>query len=363
MALSLVFPTAENPKPVLHVLSVPRDMAYTAADGRQDKINAAYQLGGADPVKSARASERAVASFLGLPGGFDRFVTLRINATKDVIDAIGGIDVVPDETMNYDDNWGHLHIHFKGGKPYHMTGDQAVSYSRFRHDACSDPCRIKRQQQVIRIAVNKLKNEKFNNLLHLRRLIDVLNRNVITDFKFPEEVSIANAFAGLDIKSLKTDQVPYVSDETLACCGNVIIADDEAKSLLVRKLFLDPVMPQVDPQAVAAISPSTIGVYVENGSGEVGKGGKIASLLRAEGFKVVGVTNADSFDYNTTEIHVHSSTQPLAGERVRSALHITGESVSIRTPEPEMKKESDVTVIVGRDPIPPLEKQAISAEK
>ena len=66
--------------------------------------------------------------------------------------------------MNYDDNWGHLHIHFMGGKKYHMNGEQAVSYMRFRHDACSDPCRIKRQQQVVRIMIAKLKNDKFNDV-------------------------------------------------------------------------------------------------------------------------------------------------------------------------------------------------------
>ena len=49
-----------------------------------------------------------------------------------------------------------------------MNGEQAVSYSRFRHDACSDPCRIKRQQQVVRIMIAKLKNDKFNDLLRVK---------------------------------------------------------------------------------------------------------------------------------------------------------------------------------------------------
>jgi len=285
-------------------------------------------------------------------------VTLRINATKEVIDAIGGIDVVPDEKMNYDDAWGHLHIHFKGGKLYHMNGDQAVSYSRFRHDACSDPCRIKRQQQIIRIAIEKLKNEKFNDLLHARQLIDVLNRNVITDFKPSEELALANAFSGFNVASLKADQVPYTGDETLACCGSVIVADDAAKAQIVRKLFIDRSAPQADPSVVAAIPPWTIAVDVRNGSGQAGMGNKMAALLRAKGFKVAAIGNADSFGYDTTEIRVHSPGKPLAGERVRSAIGASGESVSVREPEPNAQAESDVTVIVGRDRIPVLEKQA-----
>ena len=150
-AVALDLPTAANPNGSISILSVPRDIDVLMADGTENKINAAYTGFNGNTTKAAHRSERTVSQFLGLPG-FDRYLTLRIDATKDVIDAIGGIDVVPDETMNYDDSWGHLHIHFIGGKHYHMNGEQAVSYSRFRHDACSDPCRIKRQDQVIRIA-------------------------------------------------------------------------------------------------------------------------------------------------------------------------------------------------------------------
>jgi len=83
---------------------------------------------------------------------------VRVNALKDFVDAIGGIDVPVTETMNYDDTWGHLHIHFKPGM-YHMNGEQVQGYSRFRHDECSDPCRTKRQQQVMRILAEKLTHD------------------------------------------------------------------------------------------------------------------------------------------------------------------------------------------------------------
>ncbi len=200
------FRRANDPTGHVAILSVPRDTDVMLPNGREDKINAAYAVGGS-PLTDAHASEQAVAQFLGLPG-FDRFVTLRINAAKELVDAIGGIDVVPDETMNYDDNWGHLHIHFIGGKTYHMNGDQAVSYSRFRHDECSDPCRIKRQQQVIRIVLAKLQNDKFHDLLHLNSLIDIIHRNVYTNLSQQEILSMALAFEHFDKADLMTSQVP-----------------------------------------------------------------------------------------------------------------------------------------------------------
>jgi LCP family protein required for cell wall assembly len=359
MALSLVFPTAQSPEPQLHILSVPRDMDVVMPNGHEDKINAAYTAF-ANPHAAAKNSEKVVADFLGIPG-FDRYVTLRINATKSLIDAIGGIDVVPDETMNYDDHWGHLSIHFIGGKKYHMNGDQAVSYSRFRHDECGDPCRIKRQQQVIRITIQKLKNNKFNDLMHINDLLAVIQKNVYTDISNSEAISIANAFKSIDLASVKTDQVPYVADKDLACCGNVIIADDAAKNALVHKLFLDPIVipsPAPDAAAVSAVVPAQVSVVVLNGSGVSGMGAKMAKFLTTQGFVVQSVGNADKFGYDATEIHVHSTTTPLAGERVRTAIPVKTATVQPDPIPTGSKPASDVTVIVGRDYAVPPQSEA-----
>jgi LCP family protein required for cell wall assembly len=347
-AVALDLPTSANPNGSISILSVPRDTDVIMPSGAENKINAAYTGFNGDSSKAAHSSEKVVASFLGLPG-FDRYVTLRIDATKSLIDAIGGIDVVPDETMNYDDSWGHLHIHFIGGKHYHMDGEQAVSYSRFRHDACSDPCRIKRQDQIIRITIAKLKNDKLNDLLHMSALINVVRKNVYTDLSQPEMLSLAWAFQHIDLAKLQTAQIPYVADKQLACCGDVLIADDTAKNALVKKFFFAPPvdMQPPDPSAVAAIDPKTIHVDVQNGSGIAGQGAKLASALVKLGFVVTDVTNASSFAYDSTEIDVHSASVPLAGERVRSALAI--KTATVKPDATPTAKATDVTVIVGRD--------------
>ena len=347
--VALNLPTPQNPNGSISILSIPRDTDVIMPDGQENKINAAYGGYNGNWLAAAHNSERVIGSFLGIPG-FDRFVTLRIDATKELIDAIGGIDVVPDETMNYDDSWGHLHIHFVGGQKYHMSGDQAVSYSRFRHDACSDPCRIRRQDQVIRITIAKLKNDRFNDLLHVNRLIGIVRNNVYTDMSESEMLSLAWAFQHIDLSKVETAQVPFVADKELDCCGDVLIADDAAKNALVKKMFLTPLVPPlpVDPQAVAAILPSSIRVDVRNGSGIAGQGARLAGQLRKLGFIVEGVGNADSFGYDATEIHVHTTATPLAGERVRSALALRTATVEA-DPAPAVTTLSDVTVIVGRD--------------
>ncbi len=341
------------PSKVIKSIAVPRDMD-APINGQEDKINDAYHYGG------PKNSDAVIGTFLGMPKNengthFDRYVTLRINASKDIINAIGGLDVPVTETINYDDNWGHLHIHFKPGL-VHMNGDQAVSYARFRHDACSDPCRIKRQQQIEKLTIEKLKNDKFNDLTHMAQLIDVVRKNVDTNMTADEMKSLGWHFRDVNMADIHSTQVPYTTDKELSCCGDVLIADQDAKAKLIAD-FMGPYMATAPPDAdaVAAVKPQTVRVDVRNGSGVAGLGAKLAAQLRKDGYVINSVGNADSFDYDTTQIRATAKT-PLAGERVRRDIHLAQATVT-PVPDPTASAAAasasttlaDVTVIVGRD--------------
>lgn len=224
-------------------LSVPRDMVATMPDGREAKINEAQSDGG------VRESESVVAQWLGSPP-FDRYVVLRIDTMKDLIDAIGGVTVDvqnsdalrhtgPNGPIDYDDSWGHLHVHLKPG-PQHLDGERAVGYARFRHDWCSDPCRILRQQQVIHAIAAKLSSNKANTLLHANSLVDVIRKDVETNLRPAEQLSLALAFANLTPKDIATAQVPYVGSIDLPDYGDSILPDEAAKRALVARMLADP---------------------------------------------------------------------------------------------------------------------------
>lgn len=327
----------------INEVSVPRDMDVVL-DGHENKINQALADGGIPE------SEAVVAKFLGIPP-FDRYVQLRINSTKELIDAIGGVDVPVKQTMDYDDNWGHLHIHFKAGKLYHMNGEAAVSYARFRHDECGDPCRIERQQQVIHIIATKLKNDKLNDLAHLGKLINVMKNNIDTNMSTTELISLAGAFQNIDPKSIKTDQVKYVDTKDTPYGGNVLIADDAQKQKIVNQLLLEPAPVASSPGAndLAAIAPSSIKIDVENGSGVAGLAHKVADALRKQGYVIEDVGNAVDSAKDATEIHEHTLVT-FAGAKVRSSFPTETKSISVSTDQPTSPApSSDVTIIVGKD--------------
>ena len=346
----------------IYQLSIPRDMIATMPNGTQAKINQAQSDGGVKEAKSV------IAGWLGIPD-FDRYVILRIDATKAFIAAIGGVNVdvkssnclqyntdCKGDALDYDDTWGHLHIHLKEGMQ-HLNGEQAVAYMRFRHDWCSDPCRIKRQQQVLHALVDKVKGDKFNTFVHLGSLLSVFRTYVQTDFTDPELVSIANYYQGIPSAAIVSNQVPYTGDVDLPGYGDSLVPDTGARAKLVGTMLVAPptAIPSPDTLALAAIPASTLRVDVENGSGVAGAARLVAADLQKAGFTIGAVGNADRSDYTATEIHQHS-TVTFAGARVREALPaplreaaVVNESTASASPSASPTPASDVTVIVGSD--------------
>jgi LCP family protein required for cell wall assembly len=345
----------------IYQLSIPRDMVATMPNGTQAKINQAQSDGGVKEAKSV------IARWLGIPP-FNRYVVLRIDATKEFINAIGGVSVgvkssnclqyktgCTADTLDYDDTWGHLHIHLKEGLQ-HLDGEHAVAYMRFRHDWCSDPCRIMRQQQVLQAVATKIKGDRINTLIHLGDLLAVFRKYVQTDFTDQELFSIATYFQGVPNFAIVSKQVPFTADVDLPGYGDSLVPDTQARAQLVASMLVAPPVPVPSPDALAlaAIPAATLRVDIENGSTVAGAAHRVAAELKHAGFNIGAVGNADRSDYTATEIHEHSSVT-FAGAKVRAAL--AGGRAAIVVPDPAPSPSptqanvtaSDVTVIVGND--------------
>jgi LCP family protein required for cell wall assembly len=343
----------------VYVLDVPRDMVATLPDGRKRKINQAQSDGG------EKEAAQVISQFLGVPG-FDRYALLRIDATKDIINAIGGVDVYVKTSdclryntgctggrIDYDDSWGHLHTHLTEGMQ-HLDGEKAVGYGRFRHDWCSDPCRIMRQDQVISAVIDKLKGDKLNTLLSAGSLLKVVRKDVETDFNDNELASLAAYFSGITTKDVTFKELPYTGDVDMPD-GDDLLVDETAKAQLVQDLLIAPPTPEVTPDAnaLAAIAPSSLRVDVENASGVSGAAKLVAQMLKKQGYQIGDVGNAERSDLDTSEIREHSNVT-FAGAKVRASLPSGIAAIPVKSstasPSPAASgATSDVTVVIGKD--------------
>jgi LCP family protein required for cell wall assembly len=136
------------------LVSIPRDTwvhVPESKDGRNGntmaKINAAYAWGGIPLVV------QTVESFTGVR--IDHVALVDFGGFKEIIDALGGVDIDVDQTFttNYSLT-GHPRTFVKGTQ--HMDGAAALDYTHERHAfKDGDFARIRHQQQMIKAVLDK----------------------------------------------------------------------------------------------------------------------------------------------------------------------------------------------------------------
>jgi LCP family protein required for cell wall assembly len=119
------------------MVSIPRDSYVTIPGHGQNKINAAYSLGG--PRLLVRTVEKATKVRV------DNYIEVGFAGFVDLVDSVGGISVCP-KTSIVDRKAGHLHMQ-KGCQ--HIDGTTALGYSRSRAFPNGDITRALHQREVI----------------------------------------------------------------------------------------------------------------------------------------------------------------------------------------------------------------------
>ena len=155
-----------NPKTKsMKITSIPRD-SYTeiVGKGKKDKINHAYAFGGID------MSVKTVENFLNVP--VDHYIEVNMAGFKDIVDAVGGVDV------NNDLEFTSRNQHFAKGN-IHLNGETALKYTRMRYeDPRGDFGRQMRQRQVIQAVIKK--GASVSSLASYGDVLKAIEKNVKT---------------------------------------------------------------------------------------------------------------------------------------------------------------------------------------
>jgi len=210
---------------VINLLSIPRDTKVRIPGYRgRHKINAANAYGGPELACATVEDLLAVRP--------DEFVLVDYDGFVKAIDDLGGVNVQVDKELNYDDNWGNLHIHLKPGLQ-RLNGYQAMGFVRFRQSndglGDSDVQRIARQQRFL--AALKQEMMSPGNFMKLPRIIDSLRGHVKGTLSLDQMMALAYFAKNLPPERIRMTTLP--SDE-----GRVYVSarEDETREL-VRKLF------------------------------------------------------------------------------------------------------------------------------
>ncbi|MDE7245493.1 MAG: LCP family protein [Oscillospiraceae bacterium] len=161
----------------MDVVSLPRDTLLNVS-WPVKKLNNAYHHGGFTQTMEE------VSKLLGIP--IDHYVTVKLKAFEELIDAIGGVDFEIPVNMNYDDDWQNLHIHFDAGMR-HLNGQEALKVVRWRQNndgsgyATADIGRIDTQQNFLKAVAKQ--TLQLSNVDKVGEMAEIFSKCVDTDLK------------------------------------------------------------------------------------------------------------------------------------------------------------------------------------
>jgi LCP family protein required for cell wall assembly len=179
------------------LVSIPRDAWVRVPHHGSMKINSVIGAGG------AKLAARVVSAMTGAT--IDATMVVAPEGAKQLVDAMGGVNVDVEKTMDYDDNYGDLHIHLKKGEQF-LSGGQVLGYMRFRHDEEGDFGRMRRQQQVVRVIAHEMAEPA--QWAKLPRLIALARKDVQTQLTDKQLAALVETYRSVGSGDLRTLTLP-----------------------------------------------------------------------------------------------------------------------------------------------------------
>ena len=162
------------------IVSIPRD-TYTeiVGHGTMDKINHAYAFGGTSMTVNS------VQKLFDIP--VDYYVSVNMEGMQQIVDAVGGIDIVPPLTFSQGE------YTFVEGQTTHMDGPKALAYSRMRkNDPSGDYGRQHRQRQVIEATMQSVAS--LDSVMNYRSILGAMSTNMRTNMSFEDMMDMFNNY-------------------------------------------------------------------------------------------------------------------------------------------------------------------------
>ncbi|WML41211.1 LCP family protein [Neobacillus sp. OS1-2] len=238
---SILVLTVNPEKKSTKILSIPRDTRtkLISSDNkggkvRIEKINHAYAYGGIEETIDT------VEYFLNTP--IDYYVEVNMQGFRDIVNAVGGIDV--DNKYAFELDGTYLP---KG--PMHLMGEKALQYARMRKDdPRGDFGREERQREVISKIIDKGKS--FSTLTKYNDILEALENNIKTNLTLNDMVGIQSTYKPA-AETLEKLEIPgwggmldggwyfFVSDEERQALSDQLREQLGLPSAPVEKMYMN----------------------------------------------------------------------------------------------------------------------------
>lgn len=298
----------------MDLVSVPRDTQVFMSDsmmldmknnGRDDYIPTKYGTVGeckitevyayAGPEKNNEYLVQVLEDLLDID--IDHYVAINITAFKEIVDAIGGVDMYVPMDMYWDmrDNGGPL-INLKEGEQ-HLDGAEAEQLVRFRKGyAQQDIGRIETQHEFMKAVINKLFDSE-NVLSDMTAVVQAVYKYVKTDMTLVDCISYLKYISLIDTSKITMETIPGTAE-------NMYIPDYDGIKEMSDRVFKGIVEEDTATETSSAGASKDYKIEVANGGFKNGYAAATQERLNALGYNVTEISSYDGTKMPQTRIYV-----------------------------------------------------------
>ena len=272
----------------------------------------------------------------------DNYVVISLDAFKEIVDAIGGVDMYVPQNMYYVDNSQGLYINLKEGQQ-HLDGEDAEGLVRFRQYALGDEARVEVQQIFLKAVAEKVMSQEMRS--NLPNMITRLFPYVKTDIKLTEVLGYLDLLGEFSLSGLEFHIVPgYGSDHE---GPSYYYIDEEELDELVKDVFYDTTVvdeesqEEMETNEEEMVTDKSVTIAIYNATGQKGIAGTFKNDLENLGYKVQKIDNHDSTDKEDSTIYAKD-----LNKAKQFLQYVEGADI-----KQDSSLEYDIEIVVGRESV------------
>jgi len=289
------------------LISIPRDLYIKIPDNGWQRINHASAYGDLNDYVGGGSAlmAKTIEETFGVP--VDYWLRIDFSGFKQVIDDLGGINVLVDRTFTDEqfptEDFGVQTITFEKGEQY-MDGETALQFARSRHgnnNEGSDFARSKRQQKILLAIKDKVLNWKtLANPNKIYKIYDSISNHIQTNIKAGQLPDLTGLLKNINFDSIKH----YVIDDSPGGLLKPIITEEGAQVLVPKSGDLAELQDFVkNIFVVREINQNNIKIILANGTTIDGLATYIGSSLTSWGFNIERLITAPTQDFEKSVIY------------------------------------------------------------
>ena len=300
----------------LSLISIPRDTKVTMTqeiqnnlsqrgkyipvrDGKKGvcKLTEVYAYAGKDYANEFQV--KTIEDLLGIE--IDYYVAVDTSGFRDVVDAIGGVDMEVKDRLYYSDPEQGLYIDLYPGYQ-HLDGDKAEQLVRYRDGyASKDLKRIEVQRDFMKEMLKKVTSTE-TLIKSAPSLIKTMYNYVTTDIGITDALKHLEYLDDISMDKFYSETIPGEG-------GSYFTVDEiELKKMVDRIFYSHNPSGEVEEENTETGSSEKFKgkIEISNGGSINGLASKKAEILKSAGYDVASVTNFSGTQNNKTRIVVSS---------------------------------------------------------